>query len=121
MSMVGADGSVLQVNTAFERMLGRTTSELVGTMVDDFIAAEDLPMARADRDRLLGGAVESQETVMRLRHRDGHDVWARVTRALVRDRDGKPSHMIGQVEDVTERLRAEEAWPRPSACFDLRE
>ena len=109
MSMVGADGSVLQVNTAFERMLGRTTSELVGTMVDDFIAAEDLPMARADRDRLLGGAVESQETVMRLRHRDGHDVWARVTRALVRDRDGKPSHMIGQVEDVTERLRAEEA------------
>jgi PAS domain S-box-containing protein len=109
MALVGPDGVVLQVNAAFERMLGRPTSELVGRMIDDFIVSEDLSMALADRDRLLGGAVESQETVMRLRRSDGHDVWARVTRALVRDRDGKPSHMIGQVEDVTERLRAEEA------------
>ena len=109
MAMVGADGSIIQMNVALERMLGRSTSELVGTPVDDLIRAEDLPMTRADRDRVLGGAVDAVETVMRLRHRDGHDVWARVTRALVRDRDGKPSHMIGQVEDVTERLRAEEA------------
>jgi PAS domain S-box-containing protein len=109
MAMVGADGSIIQMNVAFERMLGRSASELVGTPVDDLIRAEDLPMARADRDRVLGGAVEALETVMRLRHCDGHDVWARVTRALVRDRDGKPSHMIGQIEDVTERLRGEEA------------
>jgi PAS domain S-box-containing protein len=109
MALVGADGAVMQLNAAFERMLGRSTSEVVGTPVDALIFPEDLPMALADRDRLLGGAVDSQETVMRLRHRDGDAVWARVTRTLVRNRDGKPSHMIGQVEDVTERLRAEEA------------
>jgi PAS domain S-box-containing protein len=103
------DGMFLQVNAAFARMLGRTTDEMVGTTVDDFIHPEDLPLAHAHRREVLSGAVESVETVMRLRHRDGHAVVARVTRSLVRDRDGKPSHMIGQVEDVTERRRAEEA------------
>ncbi len=109
MAMVGADGAVLQVNAAFERMVGRPAAEIVGTPVDDLILPDDLPSARAEREQVLGGAVDALETVMRLRHRDGHGIWVRVTRALVRDRDGKPAYMIGQVEDVTERLRAEEA------------
>jgi len=109
MSMVGADGMFLQVNAAFARMLGRTTDEMVGTSVDDFIDPEDQPLAHEHRREVLSGNVESVETVMRLRHRDGHVVLARVTRSMVRDRDGTPSHMIGQIEDVTERRRAEEA------------
>lgn len=109
MSMVGADGMFLQVNAAFARMLGRTADEMVGTSVDDVIDPEDLPLAHEHRREVLSGAVDSVETVMRLRHRAGHAVVARVTRSMVRDRDGKPSHMIGQAEDVTERRRAEEA------------
>lgn len=109
MSMVGADGMIQQLNAAFARMLGRTPDEIVGTSVDDLIDPEDLPLAHAHRREVLSGDVDSVETVMRLRHRDGHTVVARVTRSMVRDRDGKPSHMIGQVEDVTERKNAEEA------------
>lgn len=109
MAMVGADGMVQQVNDAFARLLGREVDEMVGTSVDALIHPDDLPVAHAHRRQVLSGDVESVETVMRLRHRDGHSVLARVTRSMVRDRDGKPSHMIGQVEDVTERRRAEEA------------
>jgi PAS domain S-box-containing protein len=109
MSMVGADGMIHQVNDAFARLLGREADELVGTSVDDLIDPEDLAVAHEHRRLVLSGDVESVETVMRLRHRAGHAVLARITRSMVLDRDGKPSHMIGQVEDVTERRRAEEA------------
>jgi PAS domain S-box-containing protein len=109
MSMVGTDGVIQQVNAALERMLGRPAEDLVGRSIDDFIEPDDLDVAHVDRRRVLSGSVDSLETVMRLTHRDGHAVFARVSRALVRDRDGKPSYMIGQVEDVTERHRAAEA------------
>ena len=82
--MVGADSAILQVNAAFERMLGHPAAELVGMPIDDLIMAEDLPMARAERERVLAGAVESLESVMRLRHREGHAIWTRVTRARPR-------------------------------------
>lgn len=109
MSMVGVDGTVQQVNDAFARLLGRAADEMVGTSIDAFIHPDDLPVAHEHRRLILSGDVDCMETVMRLRHRDGRAVLARVTRSLVRDRDGNPSHMIGQVEDVTERRRAEEA------------
>jgi len=117
MSMVGVDGVIQQVNAAFERMLGRSADELVGRHVDDFIQPDDLETAHADRRQVLGGEVAMLESVMRLRHRDGHAVFARVTRALVRDRAGHPSHMIGQVEDVTERLRTERALATSERMF----
>lgn len=109
MAMVGADGTVQQVNDAFARLLGRTPEEMAGTRIDDFIDPDDLAEAHAHRRLVLSGDFESVETVMRLRHSDGHAVLTRVTRSMVRDRDGRPSHMIGQVEDVTEQRRAEEA------------
>lgn len=109
MSMVAVGGRILQVNAAFERMLGRAAGDLVGRDIDDLIHPDYLVTARADRRRMAEGEVESFESVMHLQHRDGRLVYARVTRSLVRDRNGMPSHMIGQVEDVTERFRIENA------------
>jgi PAS domain S-box-containing protein len=117
MTMVGADGIVQQVNAAFARMLGRSMEEIVGRNVDEFIQPDDLATAHADRRQVLGGEVAMLDSVMRLRHRNGHAVFARVTRALVRDRDGQPSHMIGQAEDVTERLRTERALASSERMF----
>jgi PAS domain S-box-containing protein len=109
MAMVGADGAILQTNSAFERMLGQTADEIVGTHIDGIVYPEDLDAVRARRQQFLEGEAASEELVFRLRHRDDHAVWIRLTRSLVHDRDGKPSYMIGQIEDVTERRRAEEA------------
>src|SRR5262249_42445309 len=85
--------------------------------VDDFIEPDDLASAHHDRRQVLGGEVAMLASVMRLRHHDGHDVFARITRALARDRDGKPSHMIAQVEDVTERLPTERALATSERMF----
>ena len=107
--LVDTDGRVLQVNAAFERMAERRAEEIVGTPVDDFVHPEDRVLARAQRARITDESTATPESVVRLRRRDGSERWARVTRALARDGTGKPSYMIAQVEDVTERYQAEEA------------
>jgi diguanylate cyclase (GGDEF)-like protein len=38
---------------------------------------------------------------------NGRTVWAHVSSSLVTDADGKPLHLVSQIEDVTDRKRAE--------------
>ena len=42
-------------------------------------------------------------------HPDGHEVWVSVSVSCVRDEQGAPLYLIGQVEDVTERRRLRES------------
>jgi signal transduction histidine kinase len=42
-------------------------------------------------------------------HKDGHVVWGLLSGSLVHDEEGEPLYFIGQLQDTTERKRAEEA------------
>jgi hypothetical protein len=53
-----------------------------------------------------GGSAEQWEK--RYLHHDGHVVWARVSASVIRAADGTPMWLIAQVEDITQRRRAEQ-------------
>ena len=40
-------------------------------------------------------------------HKDGHLVWALATLSLVRDSRDSPQYMVVQIQDITERKKAE--------------
>src|SRR5207247_2026198 len=54
------------------------------------------------------------------RHRDGHLIWGLVNVALVRDAAGRPMRYVGQVQDITERKRAEEELRRAHELLEVR-
>ena len=57
--------------------------------------------------RLLAGEIESFSAEQRYEHPDGRTVWARLHVSLVRDADGAPAQLLGQLEDITERKQRE--------------
>jgi PAS domain S-box-containing protein len=70
---------------------------------------QDRPgLDRAYRD-FVEGRTERYDGEFRLRHKDGHWVWARgIAQAPQRDEDGRARHVVGALFDISERKRREE-------------
>ncbi|SFU36301.1 PAS domain S-box-containing protein/diguanylate cyclase (GGDEF) domain-containing protein [Pseudoduganella namucuonensis] len=98
---------VLYVNPAFERITGFTLEEaqqsgIAGLLEDgeDPAATQALALAMAREEE--GGAV------LRSWRKDGTAFWNKVRLAIVRDRDGKATHFVYTMSDVSKALDAEQ-------------
>lgn len=102
-------GHLLEVNPAFARMLGTTVEDLAGHTVKDFAFAEDWPA----EERTIRGVLARGETSYRMEKRyrraDGREVWADLSFFTVRTGEGAEDLPIGMTNEITERIRSEEA------------
>ncbi|HVI49731.1 MAG TPA: PAS domain S-box protein [Candidatus Sulfotelmatobacter sp.] len=109
MTLVSPEGRFLQVNEALCRLLHYAEDELVGMSVLEVThpedVAPDLSLIRECLERKrIGYQLEK-----RYINRRGATVWALLTVSLLRDANGEPLHFISQIQDITERRRAEES------------
>ena len=102
-----AEGEILDANPAMVEMFGYADREslLAANARDLFVN----PDRRRDELALLHrvGVVHNYEAQMR--RRDGAAMWVEDTVRTVRDSEGKVVYHEGNLEDITERKRAEEA------------
>jgi diguanylate cyclase (GGDEF)-like protein/PAS domain S-box-containing protein len=103
MAMMDLDGCILSANPAMASIVGRSAEDLSGTSVHDLTHPDDRDHSRAEMRRLVAEASDGYRIEKRYCHSDRHEVWVSVSVSCVRDDEGKPSYLIGQVEDVTER------------------
>ncbi len=88
-------------------MLGYARDELLRCNVQKLTHSDDLAPDLAQVRRLLAGKADSYELVKRYVRADGKVVYAQLNVSLVRDPSGRPLHFFSQIQDITERLRAE--------------
>jgi PAS domain S-box-containing protein len=112
MALVGLDGRFLRVNRALCQIVGYDEMALLARSFQDITHADDLPADLAQRRELLSGARDSYGLEKRYVRKDGRLVWVLVHGAVVRDDAGAARLFVVQVQDVTERKRAEEALAR---------
>ncbi len=108
MALWAADGRLLHLNSSLCRVTGYSADELAGMTWRDLCHPEDAPPVRTMVRELLAGRRLSFQVTPRVRHRDGSWRWGRVTVSVVRGADGRPSTIVGQLEDITESKRAED-------------
>jgi PAS domain S-box-containing protein len=109
MAMIDRKGCYISVNPTLCGMLGYTEDELLRVDRIDIIHPEDKKVAARDFRRLWEGEVESVRTVRRFRRKDGETLWGEMSISMVRDADDQPLYAFGQIQDVTDRKRIEEA------------
>ncbi len=83
----------------------------------DITHPDDLGSDLAYVRQMLSGEIHSYQMEKRYFHKSGQVVWILLSVSLVRDAQGKPLHFIAQIQDVTERRRAEEELQRRADEF----
>ncbi len=108
MALVAPDGKWLQVNSALCKILGYAESELLATNFQILTHTDDLEAVSRHIAQLFIDQVSINPIEKRYVHKLGHTVWASLSASLVRDSKTKSSRFIFQIQDITDRKRAEE-------------
>jgi diguanylate cyclase (GGDEF)-like protein/PAS domain S-box-containing protein len=101
------DGRITWVNRALAEIMGLPEEQLAQMHFQDFSDGVELAWEQKETLRLLSGETDSFCAEKQYQHPDGRTVWARLHVALMRDADGAPAQLLGQLEDITERKRLE--------------
>ena len=107
MASVGIDGSWLDVNESISKSLGYTREELLKLTFQDITHPDDLNKDLAQLTKIINGKIQNYQIEKRYFHKDGSIVYAILTVTSVRDFEGKLSHFISQIMDITSRIKAE--------------
>jgi PAS domain S-box-containing protein len=109
MVVVSPEGRFLAANTAFSDCLGYTEEELLEKTVESVTFPEDWPgFSQKLRETLTQGR-GFQWFQKRCLHKSGRIVYTESSASVIRNRDGDPQYLVGEVLDITKRKEAEEA------------
>jgi diguanylate cyclase (GGDEF)-like protein/PAS domain S-box-containing protein len=108
MAVVSTDGSWLQVNESLCKLLGYSEQELRATSFQRLTHPEDLRHVQSYIQRVLEGYIQSHEQEKRYLHEHGHTVWVQWHVSLLKDSETGTKRLFFQVQDISDRKKAEE-------------
>ena len=108
-ALVAPDGRWLGVNPALCDIVAYTEAELLTGDVQSLTHPDDLDADRAEVAQLLARSIDTYQVNKRLVRKDGRVVWTQLSSSLVWRQNGQPQYFICQIQDITERIRAQEA------------
>jgi len=99
----------LQVNDRICSILGYTRDEIVRLTWEEMTHPDDLAADSEQFNRLLCGEIEQYTLDKRFIRKDGRVIWTSIAVGCVRKPDGTVDYIVGLMEDITGRKRAEQA------------
>jgi PAS domain S-box-containing protein len=103
------EGKYLRVNQRLCEFLGYTLEEILDLSFQEITHPDDLEEDVELVRKLLAGEIESFTMEKRYLCKDGSTMWCNLTVSLGCDPSGRTKYLIGVMEDISERKRAEEA------------
>ena len=107
MCVVGSDGRLLRVNDKLCSITGRAEHDLMKQELRDLTHPEDRAEHESQVGTLLLGGISEVSLEQRLMRPDGETIWVTVTLSIQWDAGGRIQSLIGVIEDIDARKRAE--------------
>lgn len=105
--IVELDGRILKINMALSNILGYSLDEIINKTLDNLTYSEDIGIFKSEFKKLLSSDKDSSSFENRYVNKDGHVFWSNTHVTLVRDKNNRPIHFIGHIEDISERKDTE--------------
>ena len=108
MCVVGSDGRLLRVNDKLCSITGRTEHDLMKQELRDLTHPDDHAAEHESQvGTLLLGGISEVSLEGRIMRSDGDTIWVTVTLSIQWDAGGRIQSLIGVIEDIDARKRAE--------------
>ncbi len=107
MALLSPEGRWIKVNAAACAIAGRSEAELLACPYREISHPDDRDIDLVQIEMLLAGEISGYQIERRYLTPSGQTVWGLVSVTLVRDPAGAPRHFICQIEDISERKRAQ--------------
>jgi PAS domain S-box-containing protein len=108
-SLASPQGKFLAVNQALCQMFGYSEAELLALTFQEITHPEDLEADLNQTRSLLRGETRCFHMEKRYLHKQGQIIWTLLSVSLIRDSRQQPFYIIAQVQNITDRKRAEAA------------
>ena len=108
MALTGLNFNFVEVNEAFNEMLGYQGEELTQKTILDITHEEYRERDEKHIKKLLNSEISSFQTQKRYLKKNGDILWVRVTISLLKDDKGNPSNFLLMVEDISQIKQREE-------------
>lgn len=106
-SITGTDGS-LTVNQSFCDILGYTRNELLNAHWKDITHPEDIELSEEMVQSLIEGKKDKATYEKRYIHKNGSIIWAEITTAILKSKNGDLLFFITSIQDISDRRRVED-------------
>ena len=106
--LIGLDGRFIKVNAALCSLLGYPEDELLETTFAAITHPDDVDKSQATHRSMMDAGNDVRSFEKRYITKDGHVVWVVASVLLLRNAEGEPSYFITNLQDITERKRAED-------------
>ncbi|GAA2362798.1 PAS domain S-box protein [Dactylosporangium salmoneum] len=100
-------GRFLQANPMMSEITGYRHDELTAMTYADLAHSDNLPDIETTIDKLTSGGIETATVERRYRHKTGRTTWVTARVGVIRDTTGRPSSLVAQIEDITQRRAAQ--------------
>jgi PAS domain S-box-containing protein len=117
MALVALDGRFARVNLALCEITGYAAEELTRLKFQDITHPDDLGTDVALSEQLVRGEIPRYHLEKRYIRKDGSPVDIMLSRSILRGPNEVPLCFISQIEDISERKRAERALRHSEAKF----
>jgi PAS domain S-box-containing protein len=109
MAIADREGHIIEANSAFLDIVGRTFEELSRETVDSITHPDDRAANTAAIEAMHAGKMPDFQIEKRYVRPDGSEIWVRNSLSPLRDADGNPQYTIALSENIDARRRAEQA------------
>ena len=111
------EGHFLYANKAYENIVGYSLVELQQRTFMDITHPDDIQTDINDNARILQGQIRGRVAEKRYIRKDGKIVWVQLSVSLTKDNQGNAQHIIGLVEDITDKKLAVEKLKQSEETF----
>lgn len=107
MVIISLYGKIIKANAAFHSVLGYDENEIIGMKIRELTHPDDRELDVKHHNKLLDGIEQNTYYEKKLIRKDGGIIYVIVEAVAIKDKTEKPSNIIEQVIDITERKHTE--------------